>query len=564
MRTLRLAAIAAFCLACGSSSPSTPPVKDPPQVFLLVPNSNVIGSELDVQVTVEGCDKVTSASVTSDDGAINKAVTYDVASGNPVPVAIGISDVAHWKSIADHLALSASATCDDGRKNTSQAQPATFFPAAQVFSHADGSYVVPTSFYAEGSGASTTFIGCGANSDGTSALVRVDTSGAIIANQTLPSAMACDFNSSITDPVTDSGGRKIRWIITPATNGETHPGAVAFLDDNSLTFTGQAVDENAAIPAIWYLAVAPTGEAGAGDAVVLAPNNTGLNWVYRIDHLNLLSGHTNPSTGGPGGPVWMQGAGVPPAGDSRLPMGNPVISSNNVWIPVRELDEGNKQAYFDVEQRYFDPSGSASGGDWVTYPPTVVLGPENYADLAPSIAMTISADGSLTYLPFNTYDASGNWTGGFSALACASTANCNTSTYFNDPLAGSALAAVPFGSGFPYVAAVADQHTYFIGNNATNKGTVISNVDPTGALVTSQVQPGKGQDFYVLNAAGVGQWPLEVVAIDTPANGELFRYTMTSNSLSVALDDSGQPWLRIGPELVQLLPLSQYRSMLNQ
>jgi hypothetical protein len=551
VRSLRIATIAALALACGSSSTSTPPVKDPPQVFLLIPNTNVIGTELDVQMTVEGCDKVTTATITSEDGAINKTVSYTVPSGNAVPVSIVPADVAHWQSIAAHLSLVANATCDDGRKNSSQAQGVTFFPVAQVFSKANGSYVVPTAFYAEGSGASTTFTGCGSNSDGSSALVRVDTSGTFIATTTLPDAMDCNANSSITDPIVDAGGRTIRWLLTPATNGELHPGAVAFFFNSStgtIDITAKVLDGSGAIPAVWYLGVdVNPSSAGRGDAVVLAPTNTGLDWIFRIDHLNLLTGHNTT-------PLWAQGKGVPPSGDPRLPMGSPVISGSNVWIPVRE--DGIKQSDFDVEQR------SYSDGSWVSYPPPILI-TETFQDFAPSIAMSISADGQTTYLPFNTYDANGNWTGGFSVLGCASTGSCSSNELFNVSLTGSALATVPFGPGFSYVAAIGSQHTYFLGNQVGTYNQVLGHIDPTGALVTSQIQNGKGSDFYILNGPA-GRLPLEIVGIDSPANGELVRYAIASDSVSMAIDDSGQPWFRISNKLVLPFPVAQYRAMLSQ
>lgn len=543
MRTLRLAAIAAFSLACGSGSPSKPPLKDPPNVFLLVPNSNVIGTELDVQITVEGCDKVSSASIQSDDGAIAKPVTYDVASGNGVPVAIGMSDVAHWKTIAGHFNLTATATCDDGRKSTSQAQPATFFPVAQVFSKADGSYVVPTAFYAEGSGASATFVGCGV--DGTfPAIVRVDTTGTVLAKFDLPDAMDCNFFSSFTDPVTVAG-KTIRWFITPALPGENHAGAVAF-DATTLELTGIALDDSLAlIPALYI------GVDSDGDAVVLKNDTTHTgDWIFKISHTNLTD--TNKGT------LWTVGNL-----DPRTPQGNPVISAGTVWIPVREDTAGpSSSSSFEVEKRDY-----TNGALLNTNGTPQILLTEGYVDVAPNIPVTISQDGTIAYLPYDTFNG-GQWTGYFAVQACATltgnelTESCTSARFSNPALFGDGLAAVPFGPGYSYVAAVSTQFTYFLNN--TNGQPIGSTLSPTGALVTTQIQPGKDQDFYILNGPGVGQWPLEVTGVDSPSTGELFRYSILADSLSIAIDDAKQPWLRISNKLVQLLPNSQYRSMLNQ
>jgi hypothetical protein len=54
--------------------------------------------------------------------------------------------------------------------------------------------------------------------------------------------------------------------------------------------------------------------------------------------------------------------------------------------------------------------------------------------------------------------------------------------------------------------------------------------------------------------------PQEIVAVDTAEQGELFRYEVSS-SLSCSVDDSGQLWMRLGNNLVQTLPLFQYRAI---
>jgi hypothetical protein len=125
---------------------------------------------------------------------------------------------------------------------------------------------------------------------------------------------------------------------------------------------------------------------------------------------------------------------------------------------------------------------------------------------------------------------------------------------------------LPFGNGTK-IAAIGSQQIWFLEEssmptagsllNPSGMGTSVS-----GQLVVSGAQGGLGSDFYLL--AGT-PFATEIIAFDTPTNGEVFRYSVegggstAQTAITMAVDDSGQPWLRIGVNQVRPLSLMEYR-----
>jgi hypothetical protein len=104
-------------------------------------------------------------------------------------------------------------------------------------------------------------------------------------------------------------------------------------------------------------------------------------------------------------------------------------------------------------------------------------------------------------------------------------------------------------------------------------GTIVNLAEqplrPEGSLVVMGGQAGKTTDFYVLTGPYLGDdvpsWPTEFIATDRPESGELWRVESGSGesptaSNWIAVDESGQVWLRVGIDLVKPLSNSEYRS----
>jgi len=51
--------------------------------------------------------------------------------------------------------------------------------------------------------------------------------------------------------------------------------------------------------------------------------------------------------------------------------------------------------------------------------------------------------------------------------------------------------------------------------------------------------------------------------VDDPALGPVFRYSVNSGSLGLAVDEDGIAWMRLGTRLAKALPLPDYREALE-
>jgi hypothetical protein len=182
-------------------------------------------------------------------------------------------------------------------------------------------------------------------------------------------------------------------------------------------------------------------------------------------------------------------------------------------------------------------------------------------DIPPVPPATFSVNGQRVYFPFQTQAGISN------VIACATNANgCTGSNLIwqSGALQGDVTTTLPYAQ-HSVLAAVAGQFTWFLD---ANTGAVLNNqgkpYSPSGAMVTMAVQPGMGRDFYLLNGSGVpGTLPVEVVAIDDPAVGEVFRYSINGSSIMAGVAEDGQVWLRAGPDLLRPMPLPEYRLVRN-
>lgn len=517
-------AAAGFALAaCGSSTEQPPPKLDPPRVFLTVPSTNVIDTQFVLTVNVDGCKTVKNITV------LDRGQQVASLDGPTVPVQVTLTkdQVSFKDGIAATLSLTATATCDDDRTNVSQAQPGTFFPVAQRF-HATDGQLVSDYFVVQGHTSDAQFIGC----DGNTKLARVGTGGNIVASLVLPSAVPCTVATQITDRNATSG---LRWVWTP--------GAGAIAVDDNLNIMGEALDSTGA-----FIQVKALGVGDDGDAVVMGVSQNGL--VSRIRH-------NGCSTSGCLGPVWSMTPALAgaPLDDAVGPQGNPVITSAGVLVPLRDVDLSHNATYF-IEKLIY-----ATGEDGGS----TKLHSVNYGTLesAPDIPMSMTPDGVKTLLPYTT-SATGQGT--FQVQGCPTAAgNCTggwVAPGSGQGFLGTAVAAIPFGAGFPYVAAIGPQTTYFVRTDTgANVGKGGLPLVATGSLVTYAFQPGKAADFYVMNGGGGALLPIELVGVDSPQNGELFRMELPGGSLSIGVDDDGIGWVRVGNDLVQLLSLSEYRAL---
>lgn len=515
------ASLCALLLSLASCGPDSgvKPKRDPPQVTLTVASPIVAAQTLALSVDVSGCSEVKEVAILHNEEFLR---TVDFT-GHPTTFDLAAKELGTLYprlGFAASLSLVAQATCDDDRTNTSVPTPVDFFPVERTVDPTTD-LAAPDAFLAEGGkqGFDTSLIGC-VGYKGATALAKLDTFGGLVSlNTVLP--FPCSFNSNFSErnPVT---GKRWLW--------ERGVGAFAF--DGNLTIT------SVHLGFISALAVGPDGDA------IIWDSKAASSAIKRVSHLGQS-------------PANIKWGAQQPAG---IVLGNPVINSSlsQVVVPVFVDQLGKYNGVVAIERI-----------DWATGAsilPRYDIKQIDYAFLdVPTLPPALfNADGSIVIFPFQQGTAVN--TGVSNIIACATNSNgCMGAAqkWISPNLEGVVTIAVPFAN-HTLIAGIAAQKLWFI-DAATgaiaNKGQKA--IIPTGSNITVGYQEGKGRDFYVLNGAQ-GGYPTELVGVDDPVSGELFRFrleggTHPSNALTTGVDDAGQLFIRAGGRLLKPLPNAQYR-----
>ncbi len=499
-----------------------------PQVFLTVQNATVLGSKITGTTSVSGCSAVAGVEILATDLSFIVNAGY---SGNPSPWVIDQSLLNRFyaaSGFALPLSLIAKVTCEDGRTNVSQPVSVTFLPVSTVVAQA-GVQMVPDSFVAEGGlgGTATTFIGCIGIQQGR-ALVRTDVNGNILqANTQLP--FLCTYNSFITDRSTTNF---TRWLM--------EPGVGAFAFDQDLNITN-----------ILDTPVKQIAVAGDSSAIVWVEDGAGTNVIMRVG--------TRPVD-----------AGVPAMWSVEFPAvmnAAPVIDTGNGWVYTSSWQYRSATGIGNtVMIKYSLENGAILNADNGLVP---ILVSQNFGlsgnqPLTPQGSFNV--DGTILYLALMAFDANENIT--TSVVACATGAGgCQNSSrrWTSDIFTSVVTTVVPYSNG-NFIAAASESEVFFLSSTdgtVQNLGKVP--LRPTGSLRVKALQPGKGADFYLLNGPNSTSYPSEILATDAPARGELWKIAVGSGQtpttgMFIAIDDSGQPWMRVGLDLIKPLKNSDYRS----
>jgi hypothetical protein len=522
-----LLTIALVCGACSNSGNSGAGggggMKDPPQVFLTATEATTVARTLKVRANVSGCDSIRGIEIYNDKRFL---ISFDNPTKVPMDIELPASlftPLYQSLGIAVKLNLRARGICMDGRENRSTGLGLSFFPVETVTAPvAPNVTALPDAFIAEGGvqNVPTTFIGCVGTSNGT-VLARIDTEGNVInANVQLP--FPCTYSSVISDKNKATG---IRWLIEPGV------GVFAF-DSKPNSPLNITAYQKGVIP---NMGVGPDGDALIWDSKAVAANN-----FFRVSK----SGANAP-------PIWA-------AQVQGIMAGNPVVSQDEVRVIMWRGMLGQFFGTMVVMRFRYDTGSFISESALATI---------EYGEFNDPIipAASFNASGTLVYF---SYQNSGAAKVTSQVIACASdsVSGCvtgGTSSWTSPLLDAVVVAAVPFSNG-SLVAAIAGKKTYFL--NAAN-GQIVNvynaPIRPDGSLVTMGAQPGNGSDFYLLN--GSSNYPTEIIAVDTPQNGELWRVQIEGgqtplNAMNIAIDEGNTVWLRVGTNMVKPSPLALYRS----
>lgn len=495
---------------------------NPPQVFVVASEANVVGTGFRIFVTVNGCSTVKKLEILENNGALGTA-TY---SATPTPVELTTDDLLQAfprAGIAADLVLSARATCDDDRVGTSQGVGVRFFPVASVVAGVNGASALPDAFFAEGGtpGQLTSYVGCIGTETGYQ-LARVNTYGQVVTTNTQPLPVRCSYSSYFTEKNAVTGKR---WMLEPGI------GALAF--DSNLTLT------SAITGTYTHLAQGPDG-----DAIIWDNKTSVLPSLKRISHT--------------GGTVkWeMSTSGIMNA--------QPVVNAaaNTVFISMWDTKLGLEGTVKVLQYNY--TTGELVGQHALT---TMTYG---LGDVPVIPNGQMNADGTVIYFPYQAMGpAAVRAKSG--VYACSTLIdNCAATPLWQSPLfEGVATYVVLAGNG-EYLAALTENTVWFLSLlngkilNAGEKG-----IKASGSLVLHGVQPGPKGDFYVLTGPAGDQfttyYPQEIIAVENPNSGEVYRYSMGAPptapmaGLTVAVDEGGTPWLRIGLKQVKPLAMDFYR-----
>ncbi|MBL8917430.1 MAG: hypothetical protein JNJ54_01100 [Myxococcaceae bacterium] len=541
--------VALVCTACPDPNPVPPTPPAPPRAFLTLPATTVVAPSVKGSVTTMGCKKVGQVQILESGNFIMDAKYSGEPTNFEILPAL-FNPLFPVRGFSTRLSLSAKVVCEDVntlpdggftiREGLSQPLSLTFLPVESVRT-LGGQQTLPDTFVAEGgvAGQPTTFIGCAGTNTGANALIRIDTTGRVVAqNTSLP--FPCDYSSTITDRNSVSG---TRWLWVP------QAGAFSFDGDLNIrsTFTGE----------ISRLSVSPI----EGDALITLedPSAATKAQVIRLRARQMMGQDSR---------VWSTLKGPLDTGFPGQFNADPVV------------DVGSRRVYTSSWQKALQSTTgliavlvySYDTGDLVNAPPPAILtfSFPNVLNrpIVPNGAF--KEDGTVYYAPLISIDNAGNVS--TTTLACATnTSGCQGAArrWTGPTWRGELTTIVPFSRG-NFVAVVGPFATYFIG---TSDGLVknlggVEPLRPTGSLITVGVTPGKGTDFYLLNApvpSGMNPtFPTEIIATDHPASGELWNLSIAgggqpADSIFIAVDDNGQPWMRVGPDQVRPLGNMQYR-----
>lgn len=523
--------VLAITMGCPPPPPPPPPPPNPPNVFLTMDESNVIGDAVRGKVNVSGCKTVAQVQLLQGD---TDAFVMDLnftTSPTSFTVTPGFFSTLYPRTgIAAALTLKAKVVCDDGRTRTSQPVGVSFFPIASRYKTPTGEQIVTDNFVAEGGlgGTPTTFLGCALTSTGTE-LVRVNLAGEPIAfNNTLP--FDCSLATEISERSTVTG---TRWVL--------EPGQGAYAINSALQI--QRVFTS--------VKTMRMGVGKKGSAVLWVDEGGTRNRIVKLDPVPSSTNEWEAEFVG-------------------IMNSNPLIddgAGNSVWVTRWLFDIGTKRA--DIIPWQYDLNNGTVRNGVVNGLPAVIYTqqyPNNEASQPIMPEGVFSADGAFFTFPVISLSAQS------SVIVSCSTGPglCAGSAqhWITNPFPGILRAVVPFSNGNLY-AAIGPYAVYFLsGQLGTVQNLQEVPLGPAGSQVVVGVQPGGGTDFYIMTGPdfgpGVGSGATEIIATEAPSAGELWRLTWgtgesSGNSMYIGVDDAQQVWIRVGTDLIKPLSNFDYR-----
>jgi len=523
-------------LACSPPSAVDGGVPSSPHVTISVDEANVIGKSVSARIRVSSCRNVDQLQL-----LLNGQFLAEVPfSANPATIEILPEHLrTSWKNgIAAELALKAKVFCD-GRSADSPEVNASFFPVDRRVTDPSGLAAAPDLFTTQGGlgGTPVTFIGCIKRGlTGTSPALAISNADGqhVTSNEGLP--FNCDGGTQISERST----RGTRWVL--------QPGMGAY-----------SIDQNLNILKVAHGDLRRMG---------VATNGIGIFWAHTATAEQVVK--LDPESG--------------TAQDWATPFvttkmnGDPVVDLGNqvIWVPSWVDSVGSTRVGRLYVYKLDLLTGALLNPVIAGGAPPVVFQQTFDAINTPIVPEVVfSADGTIIYAPLLSISAQNTLQ--TTILACSTlTEGCQgasrkwaTAQPFDRQLTN----VIPFSHG-NLLAAIGPRGAWFL---KAQDGSVVSAggnpITPSLGLQVLGVQAGLASDLYLLNGPVLGEdvpvYPTELVAIDTPEQGELYRFgfgdgVSPETSLTMGVDEAGNAWYRVGADLVKPYALSWYRQIKSQ
>lgn len=523
----------------------------PPQAFITVDESYFIrGTSQGVSGTMNasGCKRIVGLEVWEGSKFVKQYGNPDGGTTVPVDFTLEeglLTELYKERGFALPLSLRTKVTCDDGRTNFSQSVGTNYFPVmTRKESPVPGEFTVPENFVGEGTGGDhVNFLGCTGNGAGGSQLSRVDGTTFEVLNQNanLPAACTCRADSIISARNTTTN---TRWMLTPGSG-------LALIDNSNLSLVR-------CVTGPWVrMGVSPTD----GSAAVFAQDNSmqKLRFVWPDNGSAGNDWEANSLSGGLGG----------------FMIATPVITTDAVWTAHFVQGIGSTDGEIVVAKWSKFTVGSTPGGTNMNKDADNAFGHTVHTliygnTLDPTIVPEGAFYSDATNFMFPVWTVvNGTVTTHVSNCATGPTGAC---LFFDQGLPGVIRYLIPF-SGNAIVAAISAREVYFL-NGTSQSYPPLNNkpIVPSASNIVAGVQWATNGQFYVATRPPTMPQPNELIGIDSPQAGELWRLSYGGGSstadgvnLTVAGNDAPPAdtslfvWVRLGLDLAKLQSPSWYR-----
>lgn len=481
------------------------------------PVANVAATSIKVRISVTGCAQVASVTLTDRD----QPITIPAFVSNPLEFELNKDQISFREGVRAKLLLKAKATCGDGTSGESIPVGGTFFPVAQVISPpstGSAAAAVADVFYVD----EGVFYGCLRLTNGTRAIARTDASGALIATVANPYFQCRAGGAGV--QYTGRTGTSWAWVFDP------EQGAFAY--DTQLN-RGD----------VHLTRFSSSGYPG------FAPGLTNRALTLREDGYYIQLWRPEKETADGFNGVWDHEA---------TGFFEGYLASFQSWLGAPRAIDGATPTYF--FSSFFSVRGADENVTAVWALADVGSGVPGFAEYVHFKATPPARTSAFNEAATKIYYAQAVDAGTTRIVSCtARAANCTPATSVTLPAVIGSLAV---HANDTRLIAVSSRQLWIL--DAATLQVLNPSGQPlltTGALEWKYLDFGPGEQLVLMSGPTASTLPTEVAVYESATAGELYRFESPADSLYLAFDAGGQPWMRHGSQLLKLLTTAEYKAL---